>query len=112
MEEQLQEDWLDAKLREESPYIDDNGFTARVLNQLPVRRQSQSLRAVILFAITFVACGAAYFASGGGKFLGDSAAFLVAMPISTVCVLAGVCGLLVTALGTAAAMNKARERRL
>ena len=112
MDEQLQEDWLDAKLRDEAPYIDDDGFTARVLHQLPARQQSRSLRASILLACTFVACVAAYFASGGGGFLSDSAAFLVAMPIWIVCALAMFCGLLVTALGTAAAMNKARERRL
>ena len=112
MDEQLQEDWLDAKLREEAPYIDDAGFTALVVSQLPARRQSRSLRASILLVITFVACAAAYFASGGGGFLSESAAFLVAMPIWTVCLLAMCCGLLVTVLGTAAAMTKARERRL
>jgi len=112
MDAQLQEDWLDAKLREEAPYIDDAGFTARVVSQLPTRRQSRSFRAAFLLAITFVACAAAYFASGGGGFLGESAAFLVAMPIWTVCILAGFCGMLVTVLGTAAAMTKARDRRL
>lgn len=112
MDEQLQEDWLDAKLRDEAPYIDDAGFTARVMNQLPARRQSRSLRGAILFAITFVACAAAYFASGGGGFIGDSAAFLVAMPIWTVCVLAGFCGMLVMVLGTAAAMKTVRPRRM
>jgi hypothetical protein len=107
MDEQLQEDWLDAKLRDEAPYIDDNGFTALVVSKLPAQRQSKSVRAAILFAITFVACAVAYFASGGGQFVGDSAAFLVAMPISTVCLLAICCGLLVTVLGTAAAVSKA-----
>ena len=111
MDEQPQEDWLDAKLRDEVPYIDDAGFTARVMNQLPARRQSRSLRGGILLGITFVACVAAYFASGGGGFLGESAAFLVAMPIWTVCVLAGFCGMLVMVLGTAAAMKTSRPRR-
>ena len=111
MNEQLEEDWLDARLREEAPYIDDDGFTARVMLKLPAQRQSKSLRGVILFAITFLACVVAYFVSGGGVFIGNSAAFLVAMPIWIVCVLAGFCGLLVTLLGAAAAMTKARERR-
>ena len=35
MDEQLQEDWLDRRLREEMPYIDDAGFTARVVQKLP-----------------------------------------------------------------------------
>ncbi|HMJ05140.1 MAG TPA: hypothetical protein VK474_02690 [Chthoniobacterales bacterium] len=112
MDDEPQEDWLDARLREEAPYLDDAGFTARVVHQLPARQQSRSLRSSILFAITFVACAAAFFLSGRGGFLGESAVFLVAMPIWTIAVLAGFCGLLVTTLGTVAAMTKARERRL
>lgn len=112
MDENLQEDWLDAKLREEAPYIDDAGFTAGVMHQLPARRQRRSVRGVIMGAITFVAFVVAYFASDGGGFLADSAAFLVAMPIWTVCILAGFSGLLVMVLGTAAAMKTSRHRRL
>ena len=37
MDDQFQEDWLDTRLREEAPYIDDGGFTARVIQQLPAR---------------------------------------------------------------------------
>ena len=37
MDEKLQEDWLDARLRDEAPYIDDAGFTARVVQKLPAR---------------------------------------------------------------------------
>ncbi len=111
MEEQLQDDWLDARLRDEAPYIDDAGFTARVMHQLPARRQTRSLRGVVLFAITLLGCVAAYFASGGGSFVGESAAFLVAMPIWTIFSLAGFSGLLVMVLGTAAAMKAVRPRR-
>ncbi|MEP6810741.1 MAG: hypothetical protein ABI992_10895 [Chthoniobacterales bacterium] len=111
MDEQLQEDWLDAKLRDEAPYLDDAGFTVRVLSQLPARRQSRSLRNAFFFAITLLACVVAYFVSGGGSFLGENAAFLVAMPIWTVCALAGFCGLLVMGLGTAAALKTTRSRR-
>jgi hypothetical protein len=49
--------------------------------------------------------------SGGGAFLGDTAAFLVAMPLSTVCALAGVSALLVMVAGAAAALSKSRELR-
>ena len=35
MKQVNQEDWLDRELREAAPYIDDEGFTARVLQQLP-----------------------------------------------------------------------------
>ncbi len=38
MNEIKQEDWLDRQLREAAPYIDDEGFTARVLQQLPPPR--------------------------------------------------------------------------
>jgi hypothetical protein len=111
MDEQLQDDWLDARLREESPYIDDDGFTARVVQQLPARRQSRSLRTAILLCATVVASVIAYVLSGGGAFLGETAAFLVAMPLGTVCALAGVAGLLVMVAGAAAALSKSREVR-
>lgn len=111
MDEHLQDDWLDARLREESPYIDDDGFTARVVRQLPARRQSRSLRTAILLCASVVASMVAYVLSGGGAFLGDAAAFLVAMPLLTVCALAGVCALLVMVAGTAAALSKSRELR-
>ena len=38
MNEVKEEDWLDRQLREAAPYIDDKGFTARVLQQLPAPR--------------------------------------------------------------------------
>lgn len=111
MDEQLQDDWLDARLREESPYIDDDGFTARVVQRLPARRQSRSLRTAILLCATVVASVVAYVLSGGGAFLRETAAFLVAMPLSTVCALAGVSALLVMVAGAAAAVSKSRELR-
>ena len=111
MNDELQDDWLDARLREESPYIDDDGFTARVVQQLPARRHSRSLRTAILLCATIVATLVAYVLSGGGAFLGDTAAFLVAMPLGTVCALAGICALLVMVAGAVAALSKARELR-
>ena len=89
MDEQLQEDWLDAKLREEMPYIDDDGFTARVVQQLPAPARSRRARTVILLGFTIIATLVAYLVSGGGMFLADAAAFLVAMPLVTVCAIAG-----------------------
>ncbi|MDQ6626155.1 MAG: DUF5056 domain-containing protein [Verrucomicrobiota bacterium] len=111
MDEQLEDDWLDARLRDESPYLDDDGFTARVVQKLPARRHSRSLRTAILLCATIVASVVAYLLSGGGAFLGDAAAFLVAMPLSTVCALAGVSALLVMVGGGAAALSKSRELR-
>jgi hypothetical protein len=111
MNEQLQEDWLDAKLRDEAPYLDDAGFTARVVQQLPTRRQSRSVRAFILLGVTLLASVIAYFVTGGGAFFANAAEFLVAMPFITVCAIALCCGLVATALGTSFAVVKSREQR-
>ena len=40
MDNQFQEDWLDTRLREEAPYIDDDGFTAKVIQQLPASMET------------------------------------------------------------------------
>lgn len=109
MNEQLQEDWLVARLRDEARYIDDNGFTARVVQQLPQRRSAPSLRAVILLGVTLIGCILAYLVSGRGTFLAHTAEFLVALPIVTVCGIAGACALLVTVVGASAAVSKARS---
>src|SRR5947209_18033610 len=70
MDEKNREDWLDRQLREAAPYIDDDGFTARVLQKLPVARlQRQSLRAMILIGTTLLACALAYVLSDGGRLL-------------------------------------------
>jgi hypothetical protein len=111
MDEQLQEDWLDAKLREEMPYIDDDGFTSRVVQQLPTPARSRRSRTFILLGFTMIATLVAYLVSGGGMFLADAAAFLVAMPLVTVCTIAGISALIVMAFGTSAAISKAREQR-
>ena len=113
MDEKLQEDWLDARLRDEAPYLDDAGFTARVMQQLPAKRsQTRSSRAVILLGVTFIASAIAYLVSGRGGFLTDAAAFLVAVPIWTLCLLAICSGVVITVLGASAAFSKARDQRL
>lgn len=110
MDEQLQEDWLDARLRDEAPYIDDAGFTSSVVQKLPAgRRSSRSVRGVILIAVTIVACVVAYVVSGRGEFLASFAAFLLAMPLATVCAIAGFCAITVMAVSAYAALAKARE---
>lgn len=112
MEERLQDDWLEARLREEAPYIDDAGFTAGVIQKLPApRRRSSSVRAAVLLAVSLLASVIAYLVSGGGKFLEESAAFLVAMPLPIVCAIAGICALLVMIGGALFAVSKTRELR-
>jgi hypothetical protein len=47
-------DPLDALLRERNTYIDDNGFTARVLAALPQRRSRVWLRPTLLLGTTAI----------------------------------------------------------
>ncbi len=109
MEEQLEEDWLDARLREEAPYIDDDGFTARVMQQLPAPRR-RSMRSAILLGTAVIACMFAVLLSG--EFLATTAAFLVAMPVVTVAAIALCAGLMVTIFGTTFAVARVRGQRL
>jgi len=107
MKEVNQEDWLDQQLREAAPYIDDEGFTARVLQQLPPpRRGTDFLRAAILLGMTFIASVLAYVVSGGGRFVSVTIERLAALPALWVFVLALASGLVVAAVGATAAISK------
>ena len=102
-----QEDWLDRELRQAAPYIDDDGFTARVLQQLPPpRRGHDLLRAAILLGMTFLASVLAYVVSGGGRFVSITVERLVALPALWVFVLALASGLVVAAAGAMAAISR------
>ena len=104
-----QEDWLDRELREAAPYIDDEGFTARVLQQLPApRRAHDLLRAAILLGMTLLASGLAYVVSGGGRFISITLERLAALPVLWVFVLALASGLMIAAVGAAAAISQGR----
>jgi hypothetical protein len=111
MDEQLQEDWLDKRLREEMPYIDDAGFTARVVRKLPARGSRYSFRAAILVCITILASIVTYFASDGGRFLVVAAYRLAAMPLLFVSLVAVCCSLVMTAVAASAAWSKMSEQR-
>ena len=111
MDDQFQEDWLDTRLREEAPYIDDGGFTARVIQQLPARR-ARSFRAAIIFCITLLGSAITYGVSDGGKFMIAAVNRLASMPVLFVCLIAICCGLVMTAIATGAALSKVRERAL
>jgi hypothetical protein len=109
MEQVNQEDWLDRELREAAPYIDDEGFTARVLQQLPPpRRGHDLLRAVILLGMTFLASVLAYLVSGGGRFVGVTLERLAALPALWVLGLALASGLVIAAVGATAAISRDR----
>jgi len=104
-----QEDWLDRELREAASYIDDEGFTVRVLQQLPPPRRSHDLlRAVILLGMTSLASVLAYVVSGGGRFLSVSLERLAALPALWVFVLALASGLVMAAAGATAAISRSR----
>jgi hypothetical protein len=110
MDEATQEDWLDRRLREAAPYIDDDGFTARVLQQLPAPRRARgSLRGVILLGITVLASVIAYVLSGGGRFVSDDMMRLAALPMQQLLLLMLGSGILVTAISLVAAISKSRE---
>ena len=104
-----QEDWLDREFREAASYIDDEGFTARVLQQLPVpRRRHDLLRAIILLGMTFLASVLAYVVSGGGRFVSVTLERLAALPALWVFVLALASGLVIAAAGATAAISRSR----
>ena len=109
MEEQLQEDWLDQRLREEMGYIDDDGFTARVVQKLPVPARRHSFRAAILLSVTFLASVIAYFLSDGGRFLIVEAYRLASLPLIFVGLIAVICTLVMTAAAASAAWSSARR---
>jgi hypothetical protein len=104
-----QEDWLDRELREAARYIDDEGFTARVLQQLPPpRRGHDLLRTAILLGMTFLASALAYVVSGGGRFVSVAFERLAALPALSVFVLALAIGLVTAAVGATAAIFRSR----
>jgi hypothetical protein len=110
MDETKQEDSLDRQLREAAPYIDDEGFTKRVVAKLPAqRRQRRSLRAIILVGIALLGSTLAYVLSDGGKFINSNMEWLARLPILFLLLLMLVTGILVTVGGTLAAISKSRE---
>jgi hypothetical protein len=113
MDENPQEDWLDARLRDEAPYIDDGGFTAKVVQRLPVsQRPRRSFRAIILLCLTLLGSIVTYAVSGGGKFIGHGIDMVAALPISWILILAVACSLVLTSLATAAAFSRTRGETL
>jgi len=110
MDELNLEDQLDRQLREAARYIDDDGFTTRVLRQLPPRRRPrQSLRATILLGTTTAASVLAYVLSDGGRFVSVHFERLATLPTLWLFALALGSGMLVTAGGLVAAISKSRE---
>ncbi len=113
MDEQLQEDWLDARLREEAPYIDDAGFTAQLVQKLPARRAARnSFRGAIMLGITLLACLVTYLASDGGRFLISAVNTMTAMPLWIVCFVAIFCAMVATGVAAGVAYFQTRQETL
>lgn len=55
------EDPIDALLREQNTYIEDNGFTARIMASIPQRHNHAWVRPTLLLAATMVGCVLAVF---------------------------------------------------
>ena len=111
MDEQLQEDWLETRLRQEMPYIDDEGFTARVVQRLPAPRSRRSFRETIMISVTLLASSVTYLVSDGGRFLVVAVYRLAALPLLFVGLVAICCALVATAVAASAALANARTQR-
>jgi hypothetical protein len=110
MDQIIQEDSLDRKLREAMPYVHDDGFTGRVLRRLPPpRQQFRWLRAVILLGITLLASFLGYVFSDNGRFVWVIIERLAILPVLGLFALALVSGMFVTVLGLVAAMANSHE---
>jgi hypothetical protein len=108
----IDDETLDRQLREAVSYIDDNGFTARVMARIPVaRREPRWLRAMILVGLTLLGSGIAYLLSGGGRFIREGVIQLSDFPIWLLLVFAFGCGLVVGAFAVIAAVRKTPEVR-
>lgn len=103
------DDELDRQLREAAPYIDDGGFTARVVHSLPARPAPARLRGAILIAMTMLASVLAYVISGRGGFVNDLVAQVMELPMTWLLALTFTAGIVVSALGLMAAVFKTHE---
>jgi hypothetical protein len=96
MKGMIDDETLDRQLREAAPYIDDNGFTARVMGRLPVvRPEPQWLRVMIVLGLALLGCGVAYMLSGGGRVVREGVIQIGDFTILLLVVLAFGCGLVV-----------------
>lgn len=83
-----EQDWLDKILAENTGYIDDGGFTERVMHRLPPRRQHRSLHAIIFACAGLLSLAALLLSAPGLTSLyTDLAAFLHAQSLFSMCAL-------------------------
>jgi len=102
---------LDRQLSEAVPYINDDGFTARVLARLPAaRREPQWLRVMIVLGLALLGTGVAYLI-GGGHIVREGIIEFANFPIWLLLVFAFGCGLVVGAFAVIFAIRKTPEVR-
>jgi hypothetical protein len=94
------------------PYIDDDGFTARVMASLPTAaREPRWVRAMIFLGLTAVGIGFVYLLSGGGRFIRDGVMQLSGFPIWLLLVFAFGCGLVIGGFAVIVALRRTPEVR-
>ena len=107
----IDDETLDRQLLEAAPYINDDGFTARVMARLPVtRREPQWLRAMIIVGLALLGTGVAYII-GGGHVVREGIIQFANFPIWLLLVFAFGCGLVVGAFAVIFAIRKTPEVR-
>jgi hypothetical protein len=106
----IDDETLDRQLREVAPYIDDDGFTARVIANLPASRRDPAWRrAIILVAASALASAVAYLLSGGGRFVTEGIIELSGFPVWLLIIFAFGCGLVAGALAVIFVIRKTPE---
>jgi anti-sigma factor RsiW len=104
---EIEDNALDRQLREATPYIEDEGFTARVLQKLPAaKRRRLSVRAIVLLGSSALASTLAYTLSDGGRALVIGVARLATVPTPWLLAAAFASGMLIMASGLVAAISK------
>ena len=106
----IDDETLDRQLRDAVPYINDDGFTARVIARLPAaQREPQWLRAMIVLGLALLGTGVAYLLSGG--VIRQGLIQMTDFPIWLLLVFAFGCGLVVGAFAVIFAIRKTPEVR-
>jgi hypothetical protein len=107
----IDDETLDRQLREAVPYINDDGFTGRVIARLPAARsEPRWLRAMIVLGLALLGTGIAYLI-GGGHLVREGLVDLANFPIWLLLVFAFGCGLVVGAFAVIFAIRKTPEVR-
>jgi len=108
----IDDETLDRQLREAVPYINDDGFTARVMARLPAASgEPRWLRAMVLVGLALLGSGVAYLLSGGGRFVREGMIQMTDFPIWLLLLFAFGCGLVVGAFAVIFAIRKTPEVR-